>query len=200
MDQSHFVLVSYPKKHWEAAQMTAPFRTSGRIQTGHTEKISFLRSVLVYSYTSAPIMYPKRGGNTPLMSEHHKETHVWFATQNKTCCNWGSTQRIARSSPNFTAGVWTLSFTVYLKAARSLLRASSVRPACWKSVRTSAQTPDWTQRPPTPASSSGEILWAWSVPWSFLPWGAHSKKSPMSITAAPVDVWRLKICQRFKSF
>ena len=65
-------------------------------------------------------------------------------------CTWGSTQRIARSSPNFAAGVQPLSLTVQLEAARSLLRASSVRPASWRSVRTSAQTPDWTRRPPPP--------------------------------------------------
>lgn len=137
--KSIHVKVSYPKKQREAVQMTAPFRTSGRLKRASLVTLGSsgfpLRSVLVYSDTDPHIMYPKRGANTPVISEHHKKHTSGSLERIKPCLTCGSKQRIAaigdegKSSLCYgTAGVrsLTLSFTVEMKQ----LGCFYARPPC----------------------------------------------------------------------
>ncbi len=183
--KSIHVKVSYPKKQREAVQMSAPFRTSEGLKRASLvtlESSGFpLRSVLVYSDTDRHIMYPKRGANTPVISEHHRKHTSGSLQRIKPRCTCGSKQTIAArrrrevqtllrdTLEDFNAVVhcWT-------EAARLLLRASPARPASWRSVCTCVQRLDCP-----PPNASVEIIWAWSECCSFLPLCAHCKKSPM---------------------
>lgn len=68
--------VSYPIKRREAAQSTAPFRTSdGGAETSlHREDSGLLlRSVPDYSDTNPQAVHPECGGNAPAIPEHHRK-------------------------------------------------------------------------------------------------------------------------------
>lgn len=135
-----------------------------------------LRSVLVYSETNPHTVYPDGGGNTPVIFEHHrkhtsasieriKPPHAVPEVQNKD-----SQLENAGKSKLSPGDVKTLSLTAEVKQYGCFY----ARPPCV--LRPGGV---FVLNPAPPASV--EILWAWSMCWSFLPLGAHCKKqkSPM---------------------
>lgn len=147
--------------------MTAPFRSLGGLKRASLVTLGRsafpLRSVLIDSDTNPHIMYPKRGANTPEISEHHRKHTSGSLQRIKPSDAPGSKQRVAHRKGRRvqTLQLWrssTLWFTVEMEQ----LGCFYARPPC--ALEECLYVCSETGL--TPASV--RILGAWSV-WKFSP-------------------------------